>query len=273
LDLSARQRLAITQELQYQQLGLPAYSDPTPWQRLTRAQQIEFNRKYLALPLKLQEYSRNQFLSLPEARQERAYMTFLTVDIETLSQAIAREYERERRVLDRQSQEYKDSYHQHIQNRLRQKKLEYSAMQMDNNVMMNDISVSEEVKEVEEVEITTSQNFITILKQQLSNSLQLSPTGEEEAGTTQLPPTLKEEPRSQGGQRTLRLDTPPVGDHVKASARVPKSNSSILTARASLVRKFHSKSPPSISEQEKRINIQRLMYDPRRKLVSRSREK
>ena len=196
-------------------------------------------------------------------------MTFLTVDIETLSQAIAREYERERRVLDRQSQEYRDSYHQHIQNRLRQKKLEYSAMQMDNNVMMNDISVSEEV---EEVEITTSQNFITILKQQLSNSLQLSPTGEEEAETTQLPTTLKEEPRSQGGQRTLRLDTPPVGDHIKASARVPKSNSSILTARASLVRKFHSKSPPSISEQEKRINIQRLMYDPRRKLVSRSRE-
>ena len=54
LDLSARQRLAITQELQYQQLGLPSYSDPTPWQRLTRAQQIEFNRKYLALPQKLQ---------------------------------------------------------------------------------------------------------------------------------------------------------------------------------------------------------------------------
>ena len=54
LVVSPRQRLAITEELQYQQLGLPAYSDPTPWQRLTRAQQIEFNRKYLALPQKLQ---------------------------------------------------------------------------------------------------------------------------------------------------------------------------------------------------------------------------
>ena len=42
------------QELSYQKLGLPAWSDPTPWQRLSREQQIEFNRKYLALPPDLQ---------------------------------------------------------------------------------------------------------------------------------------------------------------------------------------------------------------------------
>ena len=44
----------------------------------------------------LQEYSRNQFLSLPDQRQEKAYNTFITVDIDTLSRAIEREYARER---------------------------------------------------------------------------------------------------------------------------------------------------------------------------------
>merc|ERR1711937_888335 len=66
LVLTPRQRLAIAQELEYQQLGLAPYTDPTPWQRLSREQQEEFNRKYLALRSDLQEYSRNQFLSLPE---------------------------------------------------------------------------------------------------------------------------------------------------------------------------------------------------------------
>ena len=54
LSLDPRQRLAIAQELEYQQLGLPAFTDPTPWQRLTRDQQLEFNRKYLSLPTHLQ---------------------------------------------------------------------------------------------------------------------------------------------------------------------------------------------------------------------------
>ena len=54
LDLTPRQRLAIAQELEYQRLGLPPFTDPTPWQRLSRSQQTEFNRKYLALPRKLQ---------------------------------------------------------------------------------------------------------------------------------------------------------------------------------------------------------------------------
>ena len=57
LDLTARQRLAISQELEYQQLGLPPFSDPSPWQRLSRDQQIEFNKKYLALPRDLQVVS------------------------------------------------------------------------------------------------------------------------------------------------------------------------------------------------------------------------
>ena len=54
LSLSPGQRLALSQELELQQLGLPAFTDPTPWQRLSRDQQLEFNRKYLALPTHLQ---------------------------------------------------------------------------------------------------------------------------------------------------------------------------------------------------------------------------
>merc|ERR1712173_21962 len=48
----------------------------------------------------LQEYSRNQFLSLPEERQEHAYTAFLSLDIETLTQVIESELEREREVLE-----------------------------------------------------------------------------------------------------------------------------------------------------------------------------
>merc|ERR1711902_113069 len=100
LVLTPRQRLAIEQELEYQQLGLAPYTDPTPWQRLTRDQQEKFNRKYLALRSDLQEYSRNQFLSLPEDRQEHAYNAFLSLDIETLSQVIDSELEKEREALE-----------------------------------------------------------------------------------------------------------------------------------------------------------------------------
>merc|ERR1712025_450272 len=100
LVLTPRQRLAIEQELEYQSLGLAPYTDPTPWQRLSRDQQEEFNRKYLALRSDLQEYSRNQFLSLPEDRQEHAYNAFLSLDIETLSQVIDSELEKEREALE-----------------------------------------------------------------------------------------------------------------------------------------------------------------------------
>ena len=195
-------------------------------------------------------------LSLPDERQERAYNTFLTVDIDTLSRAIAREHERERLALDGQTQEERDKFRQKIQRRLQEKKIEYSAMEMDNNVMMNDI-----ILEVEEVEATTTENFISILKQQLSDSLQLSlsdssPAGEEETVTTQLPVTWREEPRSLGIPRRRTGQE----DYIKSS-------SSILAARASLVRKIHSS--PSLSRREKRINIRRLMYDPRRKVRAR----
>ena len=102
LVLTPRQRLAIAQELEYQQLGLPAFSDPTPWQRLSRDQQEEFNKKYLSLAPELQEFSKNQFTNLPEDRQEHAFNMFISLDIETLSQVIENELVREREVAEQQ---------------------------------------------------------------------------------------------------------------------------------------------------------------------------
>ena len=169
-------------------------------------------------------------------------------------------------AVEEQSQEERDKFHQEILRRIQQKKMEYSAMEVDNNVMMNDI-----IKE-EEVEVTTTANFISILKEQLSNSLQLSLSSSsapgEETLTTQLPP--REEPRSLGLPRSHRLNRVGPEDRVKTSSRLPKSSSSILAARASLVRKSP---PPSISSREKRINVRRLMYDPRRKVGVRRGEK
>merc|ERR1719447_378860 len=55
LVLTPRQRQAIAEELEYQQLGLQPFTDPTPWQRLSRAEQTAFNEKFLSLPRHLQE--------------------------------------------------------------------------------------------------------------------------------------------------------------------------------------------------------------------------
>merc|ERR1712106_1140418 len=104
LVLTPRQKVAILQELEHQKLGLTPFTDPTPWQRLTREQQLEFNKKYLGLSLELQEYSRNQFLSLPDDRQAHAYAVFLSADLQTLSHAIEQELIRERQVLQQDSE-------------------------------------------------------------------------------------------------------------------------------------------------------------------------
>merc|ERR1711892_1379612 len=104
LVLTPRQKVAILQELEHQKLGLTPFTDPTPWQRLTREQQLEFNTKYLGLSLELQEYSRNQFLSLPDDRQAHAYAAFLSADLQTLSHAIEQELIREQQVLRKASE-------------------------------------------------------------------------------------------------------------------------------------------------------------------------
>merc|ERR1719420_1320817 len=102
LVLTPRQRLAIAQELEYQQLGLQPFTDPTPWQRLSRQQQAAFNEKYLTLRPDLQEYSKTQFTSLSEERQEHAFNMFLSLDIKTLSEVIEGELNREREAAEQQ---------------------------------------------------------------------------------------------------------------------------------------------------------------------------
>merc|ERR1712123_48500 len=104
LVLTSLQKVAILQELEHQKLGLTPFTDPSPWQRLTRGQQLEFNTKYLGLSLELQEYSRNQFLSLPDDRQAHAYAVFLSADLQTLSHAIEQELIREQQVLRQDSE-------------------------------------------------------------------------------------------------------------------------------------------------------------------------
>merc|ERR1711892_213110 len=114
LVLTPRQKVAIIQELEHQKLGLPPFTDPTPWQRLTRGQQLEFNKKYLGLSLELQEYSRNQFLSLPDDRQAHAYGVFLSADLQTLSHAIERELISEQQTLRKDSELQRISEQQRV---------------------------------------------------------------------------------------------------------------------------------------------------------------
>ena len=54
LVLTPRQKVALRQELEARRMGLAAWTDLTPWQKLTRAEQRRFNEKYLALPAELQ---------------------------------------------------------------------------------------------------------------------------------------------------------------------------------------------------------------------------
>ena len=56
LVLTPRQKLALKQELELRRKGLSPWSDPTPWQRLSRSEQNLFNDKYLSLPPELQVY-------------------------------------------------------------------------------------------------------------------------------------------------------------------------------------------------------------------------
>merc|ERR1711970_712487 len=102
LVLTPRQRLAIAQELEIQQLGLQPFTDPTPWQRLSRQQQAAFNEKYLQLRPDIQEYSKSQFTSLSPERQEHAFNMFLSLDINTLSEVIEGELIREREAAEQQ---------------------------------------------------------------------------------------------------------------------------------------------------------------------------
>ena len=54
LVLSPRQKEALRQEVELRRRGHAPWADPSPWQKLSRQQQLLFNKKYLALPRELQ---------------------------------------------------------------------------------------------------------------------------------------------------------------------------------------------------------------------------
>jgi len=105
LVLSPRQRLAIAQELEYQQLGLQPFEDPTPWQRLSRQEQTLFNEKFNSLPVDVKEFAKRQFTGISEERQEHAFEMFLALDLETLVAVIRKELVREKEALQAQEEE------------------------------------------------------------------------------------------------------------------------------------------------------------------------
>ena len=87
------EKLAIAQELELQRHGLAPFTDLTVWQRLSEDQQQEFNRKYLALPHELKMFSRDQFLTLSDKMQARAYNAFLKLDLNSLTHILEQEME------------------------------------------------------------------------------------------------------------------------------------------------------------------------------------
>merc|ERR1712061_895113 len=90
-ELTARQKAALEQEVSYRELGLDPWTDPNPWQRLTREQQLAFNEAYLALGDDVQEFARQMFLTVSEAQQEHAFAAFLTLDLATLTAVLEKE--------------------------------------------------------------------------------------------------------------------------------------------------------------------------------------
>ena len=206
----------------------------------------------------------------------------MTVDIETLTAAIQREYSRERRVLAARSRAEQRRQEEEIQRLLQEKRMLYSAMNAEIVTDILDTSVAAGAGAADHADL------IRHLKQQLSTSLRAA--AEESAGQQQ-PRGLPEQPRSRAPATPPAAAAPaaaqsisferfnsadrakdfyPAATSVQPSVRVPKSHSSALTARASLFAKRLRSGPGgkqrAVSEQRKRTNIQRLMYDPRRKL-------
>ena len=203
----------------------------------------------------------------------------MTVDIETLTAAIQREYSRERRVLAARSRAERRRQEEEIQRLLQEKRMLYSAMNAEIVTDILDTSVAAGAGAADHADL------IRHLKQQLSTSLRAA--AEESAGQQQQPRGLPVQPRSRAlatppaaaaqsisferfNSADRAEDFYPAATSVQPSVRVPKSHSSALTARASLFAKRLRSGPGgkqrAVSEQRKRTNIQRLMYDPRRKL-------
>merc|ERR1712098_933060 len=91
LILTPRQQIALTQELELLKLGLPSFHDPTPWERLTQKEQLNFNKKYLALSPELQDFAKNQFVSASDDILLHAFRMFNKLDLELLTKVLQRE--------------------------------------------------------------------------------------------------------------------------------------------------------------------------------------
>ena len=168
----------------------------------------------------------------------------------------------------RRTQEERSREQENIHRLLDAKRMEYSAMNAEIVTDILDNSID-----------SGGSDLIKILKQQLSNSLQVALDSDDEQSdqivvTTGLPEQSRSQVPLPSNIKFHRLNNIDPSEEylslgtsdVKSSPRVPKSNSSILSARASLfARRFQSKSPTRISVETRRSNLARLMYDPRRK--------
>merc|ERR1712072_1064971 len=127
-ELSARQKAALEQELSYRELGLEPWSDPNPWQRLTRDQQLAFNEAYLALGDEVQEFARQMFVTVSEAQQEHAFAAFLTLDLATLTAVLEKEKAEQEAIAEAEAEALRQAEAEK-QIRERQRQLEASRQQ------------------------------------------------------------------------------------------------------------------------------------------------
>ena len=102
-------------------------TDPTAWQLLPRAEKTAFYEKFLSLPHILQEYAKTQFTNMPDDCQAHAYQIFLTLDLDTLSQVIDSELQREREA---QEQAAEEARRQQIEAQRRQQLVEQPRSQL-----------------------------------------------------------------------------------------------------------------------------------------------
>jgi len=314
LVLTPRQQQAIVQELEHKKLGLAPFQDPTPWQRLTRDQQEEFNRKYLALRQDLQEYSRNQFLALPEERQEHAYNAFLSVDIQTLSVAIERELLRENGALQQRfSENERITEQQRFAEQQRLKKQQSIAEQQR---LVEQQKRVEQQRIVEQQRLIEQQNFAEqqqlaeqqrlveqktlavqerLAEQKIAELLKETKVEQKrqqeiqhlfEATQSQQKDWIevKEQPRNQAENRLKTVQGrndiegiqfqhfKPVNKLVQQKQQTQSPPKSLISTSFKEKRKSlqfspkpFQKSSRELQREQKRLNIRRLMFDPRRK--------
>merc|ERR1712106_707954 len=304
LVLTSLQKVAILQELEHQKLGLTPFTDPTPWQRLTREQQLEFNKKYLGLSFELQEYSRNQFLSLPDDRAAHAYAVFLSADLQTLSHAIERELIREQQTLRKDSELQRISEQQQIaeqqhlakqqeiadQQRIEnQQKLEEQQGLINQQLLHENQNLVEQqrIKEEQKAAINEKNMLVNYehKRQQEINELfeiinpqspekeqtrsQTSNNGKGEVKFQHFHPVEQNSAPNEIKQQSTVIQSDIKFQHSKVEP-IKQSNNprrlGLVRTRQNLPDK-QQKSPASreLTRQQKRLNIRRLNFDPRRR--------